>query len=111
MSCTGKCPWLINFCSATHSLPQTNGISVSILDLSLLSADLYQSNATAVADEGIHQHPPISLEGNDLEEPLSQPRSQSRTEARLSLTVRPRWQDGGVPYLVGGPYQNLLRPT
>ena len=95
----------------THSLPQTNGISVSILDLSLLSADLYQSNATAVADEGIHQHPPISLEDNDLEAPLSQPRSQSRTEARLSLTVRPRWQDGGVPYLVGGPYQNLLRPT
>jgi hypothetical protein len=52
------------------SLPQTNGVSVSTPDLSLLSADLYQSNATAVADERIHQHSPIPPEDIDLEESL-----------------------------------------
>jgi hypothetical protein len=65
------------------SFPQTNGGSVPTPDLSLPSADLYQSNATAVADERIHQYSPIPPEDSGLEEPLSQPRSQSR--ARLSL--------------------------
>jgi hypothetical protein len=81
------------------SLPQTNGVSVPTPDLSPLSADLYQSNATAVVDERTHQHSPIPSEDNDLEEPLSQPRSQSRTEARLSLASNPqtacRWYEPG----------------
>jgi hypothetical protein len=72
------------------SLPQTNSVFVPTPDLSLLSADLYQSSATAVADERIHQHSPISPEDNDLEESLSQPRSQSRTEARLLTTSNPQ---------------------
>jgi hypothetical protein len=68
------------------SLPQTNGVSVPTPNLSLLSADLYQSNATAVADERIRRHSSIPPKDNNLEEPLSQPRSQSRTEARLPLS-------------------------
>jgi hypothetical protein len=68
------------------SLPQTNGVSVPTPNLSLLSANLYQSNATAVADERIRRHSSIPPKDNNLEEPLSQPRSQSRTEARLPLS-------------------------
>jgi hypothetical protein len=43
-----------------------------------------------VADERIHQHSPIPPKDNNLEEPLSHPRSQSRTEARLSLASNPQ---------------------
>ena len=78
------------------SLPQTNGVSVPTPNLFPLSADLYQSNATAVADERIHQHSPIPPKDNNLEEPLSQPRSQSRTEARLSLASNPQLPVDGM---------------
>ena len=77
-------------------LPQTNGVSVPTPNLFPLSADLYQSNATAVTDERIHQHSPIPPKDNDLEEPLSQPRSQSRTEARLSLASNPQLPVDGM---------------
>jgi hypothetical protein len=74
----------------------TNGVSVPTPNLSLFSADLYQSNATAVADERIHQHSSIPPKGNNLEEPLSQPRSQSRTEARLPLASNPQLPVDGM---------------
>jgi hypothetical protein len=82
------------------SLPQTNGVSAPTPDLFPPSADLYQSNATAVADERVHQHSPIPLEDNNLEESLSQPRSQSRTEARLPLTSNPQLPVDGMNALV-----------
>jgi hypothetical protein len=72
------------------SFPQTNGVSIPTPDLSPLTADQYRSNITTVADERIHQHSPVPPEDNDLEEPLSQSRSQSRTEARLSFTSNPQ---------------------
>jgi hypothetical protein len=69
------------------SLSQTNGVSVPTPDLSQPSADLCQSNATAVANERIHQHSPSPPEENDSEESLSQPRAQ---KARLSLASNPQ---------------------
>jgi hypothetical protein len=72
------------------SFPQANCVSVPTPDLSPLNTNLYQSNSTAVADERIHQYPPIPPEDNNLEEPLSQLRSQSRTEARSSLASNPQ---------------------
>jgi hypothetical protein len=72
------------------SFPQANSVSVPTPDLSPLNANLCQSNSTAVADERIHQYPCIPPEDNNLEEPLSQLRSQSRTEARSSLTSNPQ---------------------
>jgi len=72
------------------------GVSGPTPDLSPPSADLYQSNATAVADERIHQYSLIPLEDNDLEEPLSQPRLQSRTEARSSLASNPQLSVDGT---------------
>jgi hypothetical protein len=74
------------------SLPQTNGVSVPTPNLSPLSADLYQSNVTAVGDERIHQHSSIPPKDNNLEEPLSQPRSQSR----LPLASNPQLPVDGM---------------
>ena len=51
---------------------------------------------SALPDERIHQHSPIPPEDNHLEESLSQPRSQSRTEIRLSLTSNPQLPVDGM---------------
>jgi hypothetical protein len=49
-----------------------------------------------VANKRIHQHSPIPPKDNNLEEPLLQPRSQSRIEARLSLASNPQLPVDGM---------------
>jgi hypothetical protein len=73
----------------------SNDVSIPTPDLPQLTPDMCQSNTTTFADGRVHRHsaPP---EDTHLEEPPLQPRSQSRTEARISLASNPQLPVDGM---------------
>ena len=99
------------------SFPQTNSVSVPTPDLSPPSADLYQSNATAVADERTHQYSPIPPEAlaSNLQLPAdgtnAEPVGLVANTSIMNLDLGNRKQAGSVLALEESTFHDdLLSP-